>query len=69
MLSLEIAVPFDGSAVCLTAIAYAKVPIVQRPRTQPFQGCNTGSNPVGDANFSGKIPARSPVNRPVSLNQ
>ena len=49
MLSLEIAVPFDGSAACLTAIAYTKVPIVQRPRTQPFQGCNTGSNPVGDA--------------------
>jgi hypothetical protein len=26
------------------------VPIVQRPRTWPFQGQNTGSNPVGDAN-------------------
>ena len=25
------------------------VPIVQRPRTWPFQGQNTGSNPVGDA--------------------
>jgi hypothetical protein len=24
------------------------VPIVQRPRTWPFQGQNTGSNPVGD---------------------
>ena len=27
------------------------VPIVQRPRIQPFQGCDTGSNPVGDATF------------------
>src|SRR5687768_16178131 len=26
-----------------------RVPIVQRPRTWPFQGQNTGSNPVGDA--------------------
>ena len=26
-----------------------RVPIVQRPRTRPFQGQNTGSNPVGDA--------------------
>ena len=26
------------------------VPVVQRPRTPPFQGENTGSNPVGDAN-------------------
>src|SRR5437762_5815249 len=30
--------------------ARAIVPIVQRPRTWPFQGQNTGSNPVGDAN-------------------
>ena len=29
-----------------------RVPIVQRPRTWPFQGQNTGSNPVGDANTS-----------------
>jgi hypothetical protein len=27
------------------------VPIVQRPRTWPFQGQNTGSNPVGDASL------------------
>src|SRR5262245_40397644 len=27
------------------------VPIVQRPRTWPFQGQNSGSNPDGDANF------------------
>jgi hypothetical protein len=27
-----------------------RVPVVQRPRTPPFQGENTGSNPVGDAN-------------------
>ena len=29
------------------------VPIVQRPRTWPFQGQNTGSNPVGDATANG----------------
>ena len=29
--------------------ALPRVPIVQRPRTWPFQGQNTGSNPVGDA--------------------
>ena len=28
--------------------ALLRVPIVQRPRTWPFQGQNTGSNPVGD---------------------
>ena len=28
------------------------VPVVQRPRTPPFQGENTGSNPVGDAKSS-----------------
>ena len=27
----------------------ALVPVVQRPRTPPFQGGNTGSNPVRDA--------------------
>jgi hypothetical protein len=27
------------------------VPIVQRPRTWPFQGQDTGSNPVGDASL------------------
>jgi hypothetical protein len=26
------------------------VPVVQWPRTSPFHGGNTGSNPVGDAN-------------------
>jgi hypothetical protein len=36
------------------------VPIVQRPRTWPFQGQNTGSNPVGDATiFAHAIPANS----------
>jgi hypothetical protein len=29
-----------------------RVPVVQRPRTPPFQGENTGSNPVGDAKDS-----------------
>ena len=28
----------------------ACVPVVQWPRTPPFHGGNTGSNPVGDAN-------------------
>src|SRR3954468_3116415 len=27
----------------------ASVPVVQWPRTSPFHGGNTGSNPVGDA--------------------
>ena len=31
------------------------VPIVQRPRTWPFQGQNTGSNPVGDATTSWQL--------------
>ena len=30
---------------------HPRVPVVQRPRTPPFQGENTGSNPVGDAKF------------------
>ncbi len=30
-------------------LAYS-VPVVQRPRTPPFHGDDTGSNPVGDAN-------------------
>src|ERR1017187_5357558 len=30
--------------------SYRSVPIVQRPRTWPFQGQNPGSNPGGDAN-------------------
>src|SRR5262245_50345955 len=34
--------------VHLTASPFPGVPIVQRPRTWPFQGQNTGSNPVGD---------------------
>ena len=31
---------------------YGQAPIVQRPRTPPFQGGNTGSNPVGGAPWS-----------------
>jgi hypothetical protein len=38
------------------------VPIVQRPRTWPFQGQNTGSNPVGDA-----IPELLPESPPKYL--
>jgi hypothetical protein len=41
-------------------IAIAQVPVVQWPRTPPFHGGNTGSNPVGDAKsfqaLSGKAP-------------
>ena len=36
----------------------SNVPIVQRPRTWPFQGQDTGSNPVGDAILVGFIPER-----------
>jgi hypothetical protein len=39
----------DGSRSKINVSA-RRVPIVQRPRTWPFQGQNTGSNPVGDAN-------------------
>ena len=39
---------FSGSIAC--------VPIVQRPRTWPFQGQNPGSNPGGDANLFALIP-------------
>ena len=35
------------------------VPVVQRPRTPPFHGDDTGSNPVGDANTFHKPPAKS----------
>src|SRR2546426_6408548 len=34
--------------VMILCFAFRRVPIVQRPRTWPFQGQNTGSNPVGD---------------------
>ena len=36
---------------------YQPVPIVQRPRTWPFQGQNTGSNPVGDEPPTERDPA------------
>src|SRR5438094_207196 len=35
----------------LISVSLPCVPIVQRPRTWPFQGQNMGSNPVGDATF------------------
>src|SRR2546427_631248 len=38
-----------GNMCILSLHALPFVPIVQRPRTWPFQGQNTGSNPVGDA--------------------
>ena len=36
--------------------SFRYVPIVQRPRTRPFQGQDPGSNPGGDANHFGSIP-------------
>src|SRR5438067_1842074 len=41
-----------------------RVPIVQRPRTWPFQGQNTGSNPVGDAKRSDTFRHNSFENQP-----
>jgi hypothetical protein len=37
------------------AVIADHVPIVQRPRTWPFQGQNTGSNPVGDATHAERL--------------
>ena len=31
--------------------AFQRGPIVQGPRTQPFQGCDAGSNPAGTATY------------------
>ena len=39
----------DIFAVRSVGSASGRAPIVQRPRTSPFQGGNTGSNPVGGA--------------------
>src|SRR5581483_11212863 len=39
-------------AVVSSGLRTPRVPIVQRPRTWPFQGQNTGSNPVGDVTIS-----------------
>ena len=38
---------------------FPRVPIVQRPRTWPFQGQNTGSNPVGDASLRSRSQAKA----------
>ena len=35
-----------------------RVPVVQRPRTPPFHGDDTGSNPVGDANILNHLKSR-----------
>src|SRR5262249_20778150 len=45
-------------------LSFHRVPIVQRPRTWPFQGQNTGSNPVGDATSvtTAVAPRTSPPN-------
>ena len=37
-----------------------RVPIVQRPRTWPFQGQNPGSNPGGDASLRSRVRRRLP---------
>ena len=62
---------FEGSD------CFPDVPIVQRPRTWPFQGQNTGSNPVGDATkgrqhrsrdqLARRHRCREPVAVPISL--
>ena len=39
-----------------------RVPVVQWPRTPPFHGGNTGSNPVGDANKIKHLRASLPKN-------
>ncbi len=44
-------VMLEGYGCCYVVAALnGRAPIVQRPRTPPFQGGNTGSNPVGGAN-------------------
>lgn len=47
--------PHRGRAIIRGSLRY--VPIVQRPRTWPFQGQNTGSNPVGDARLRSASPS------------
>jgi hypothetical protein len=47
--------------------SFEHVPIVQRPRTWPFQGQNTGSNPVGDAR-KGATPATPANNRQTAAS-
>ena len=45
------------------------VPIVQRPRTWPFQGQNAGSNPAGDATLYRFIPPSSFESVPTPLKR
>ena len=40
---------------CSSPSNRCRAPIVQRPRTPPFQGGNTGSNPVGGATQGGPV--------------
>ncbi len=49
-------IPFRIEYLRFPRSAFPSVPIVQRPRTRPFQGRNAGSNPAGDAILSGSIP-------------
>src|ERR1700733_8093318 len=43
------------------------VPVVQWPRTPPFHGGNTGSNPVGDAKLSQSLSGNHPKSPSTSL--
>ena len=43
---------FGGSCSIHSVEWESCVPVVQWPRTSPFHGGNTGSNPVGDAKDS-----------------
>jgi hypothetical protein len=56
--------------VCYNLEFLSSVPIVQRPRTWPFQGQNTGSNPVGDESPRDNTRSNNPDNdaSPVSVH-
>src|SRR6202034_533989 len=47
--------PGGGKWAGSVARSNVLAPIVQRPRTSPFQGGNTGSNPVGGAHLAPRI--------------
>jgi hypothetical protein len=51
--------------VCYNLKFLSSVPIVQRPRTWPFQGQNTGSNPVGDVT-NGDKPTTPAISVPIA---
>ena len=49
----------DGRIV--TACLCKRPRRLARPRTSPFHGGNTGSNPVGDANSFQELPSNAPI--------